>query len=248
MIKTEEDSKWLLRVHDLAFAADNKNVTKFTKFCDQRLIYVAKNFAGADFKKGCFWGGYERAERQILGFFPDYLEPDTSLFPISLLKIKGADGLSHRDFLGSLLGLGISRDVIGDILVCDDLCYVFVYSGIEEFILYNLKKVANKNVTVKKEDDLSVVPEKKFSEISGTVSSERLDCIVSLFTKKSRSDSLHLISSERVFLNHAPCTAPSAKINEGDVISVRKFGKAQISKIGPETKKGRIRIVLLKYV
>lgn len=246
---TAEDREWLSRAEDLSKAAELRNITKFTKFCDERLLYVYKNFkSNSTFLNTAVWGGYEGSERAIIGFFPDYLEPDFKLFPVSCLKITGAKGLSHRDFLGSVLGLGISRDMIGDICTCDDGCFIFVHESIEDYILYNLSKVANKNVKVSKSDDVSSLPSRQFEEITGTVSSERLDCVVSLFTHKSRSDTSSLINSERVFVNHVPITNASLKLNEGDVISVRKFGKATLLKICGETKKGRIRIILNKYV
>lgn len=244
---TKEDIKWLSRLEDLRVLADKTKTPKFTKFCDARLLYVAKNCMSE--KSGfCAFGGYSGSERAIIGFFPDYMDADTSLFPVSLLKIEGASGLSHRDFLGSILGLGINRDVIGDILVGEDATYVFVHSQIEDYIIFNLEKVAQKRVQISSAQDFSVLPERKFEEVFGTVSSERLDAVVSMFTHKSRADVQKAINSEHVFLNHIPCTNASQKLKEGDVISVRKFGKAKLFKIGTETKKGRIRIVLYKYV
>ena len=243
-----EDKEWLSRIEDLSLNASTKNVLKFTKFCDEKLIYIAKYSKLSVFSNSLVWGGYEEFERGIIGFFPDYQEPDSSLFPISLLKITGAFGCNHRDFLGSLLGLGINRDMIGDILVCDDCCFVFVHSTICDYITFNLTKVANKHVSVCCEEDISRLPERKFEEICGTVSSERLDCFVSLFTHKSRSDTQKLITSEKVFVNHHVCTNASLKLSEGDVVSVRKYGKARLFKIGGETKKGRIRLIFYKYV
>lgn len=247
-LNSPEDKKWLSRLLDLANSCETKKTPKFTDFCDIHLLSIAKASLKDSFVLHSFWGGFDDSERQMVGFFPDYLEPDSSLFPISLLKIKGAKGSSHRDFLGSFLGLGITRDCIGDILVCDDSCFVFVHSKIAEFILYNLNKVGKNHVTVSLEEDLSVLPERKFEEIFGTVSSVRLDSIVSLFTKKSRGDSQDLISSERVFLNGVAVTNNSASLKTGDVISVRGFGKMRLGTLGPETKKGRIRVTLYKYV
>ena len=246
---TQDDKKWLSRIEDLSDASAAQKTPKFTKFCDERLLYVFNERAPKS--KDCrilIWGGFEESERAVIGFFPDFIEPDSSMFPISLLKITGASGLSHRDFLGSLLGLGINRDMIGDILVSEDLCYVFVYDTIKDFVLLNLIKVASKHVSVCEEDSISALPPKKYEELRGTVSSVRLDCVVSLLARKSRSDTQNLISSERVFLNHSVCTSSSAKLKENDVISVRGFGKARLVAICEETRKGRIRIILNKYV
>jgi len=245
---TKEDKEWLSRTEDLSAAAETRKIPKFTKFCDERLLYLFNECAPKSYTNQMIWGGFSESERAVIGFFPDFTEPDSSLFPTSLLKISGAADCTHRDFLGSILGLGINRDMIGDILICDNNCFVFVYDTIKDFILLNLNKVANKRVSVTEENDISLLPTKKFEEICGTVSSIRLDCIVSLFTHKSRSDSQGLISAELVFVNHAVCTNSSMRPKEGDVISVRKFGKMRLLSIGGETKKGRIKITINKYV
>lgn len=245
----QEDKEWLFRIEDLSCAANLRKTPKFTKFCDERLLYLFSYLSQKSAYEGVMvWGGFPQSERAVIGFFPDYLEPDSSYFPVSLIKITGAFGCTHRDFLGSLLGLGISRDMIGDILISDDASFVFVYDTVKDYILLNLTKVARLNVSVSEENDICNLPQRKFEEVFGTVSSVRLDCIVGLFIHKSRSDVQSLISSERVFVNHSVCTSSSKKLKEGDVISVRKHGKARIKSIGGETKKGRIRITLNKYV
>ena len=205
--------------------------------------YVKKT----SYAKSLVFGGYSEADRCIIGFFPDFMESDTSLFPLSVIKVTGANA-THRDYLGSLLGLGIAREMIGDILIEGHDAFIFLYDTVKDYVLFNLKKVAKYNVTVKEEENILSLPQKKFEEVSGTVSSVRLDSVVSLFTKKSRGDSQSLINAERVFVNYSPCTSTSLKLKEGDIISVRGFGKMRLCSIGGETKKGRIRITIDKYV
>lgn len=248
-IFTHEDREWLSRIEDLSDSASTRKVPKFTKFCDERLLFIFnEQVKNTLHSSHMIWGGYEGFERAAIGFFPDYCEPDASMFPFSLIKISGARGCSHRDFLGSLLGLGITRDMIGDILISDKDAYVFIYDTIKSYVMQNLTKIASYNVILTEEDSINSLPQKKFEEIFGTVSSVRLDSVVSLFTKKSRGDSQSLINAERVFVNHSVCKNTSMRPKEGDIISVRGFGKMKLISIGGETKKGRIRITINKYV
>ncbi len=246
---TKEDKEWLSRLEDLSELALTRKTPKFTKFCDERLLYIFNDYVKKqDFAPCMVWGGFPDADRGVIGFFPDFIEADSSFFPLSLIKVSKASGCSHRDFLGSLLGLGIAREMIGDILISDSDAFIFIYDTVKDYVMLSLTKVASKSVTVTEEENFSDLPQKKFEEIFGTVSSVRLDSVVSLFARKSRSDSQSLIGAERVFVNHSVCTSASLRPKEGDIISVRGFGKMRISSIGSETKKGRIRITISKYV
>ena len=246
---TQEDKEWLSYIEDLSDAAIRRKTPKFTKFCDERTLFLFNEYAKkAGYAGNLVWGGYPDSDRAVIGFFPDYLDPDSSLFPLSLIKVSGASSCSHRDFLGSLLGLGISRDTIGDILISDSDAFIFVYDTVKDYVMLNLTKVASHRVTLKEEENICILPQKKFEEIQGTVSSVRLDSIVSLFTRKSRADSQSLISAERVFVNYSVSASASFRLKEGDIISVRGFGKMRLSLIGGETKKGRIKITISKYV
>ncbi|MBE7028216.1 MAG: RNA-binding protein [Ruminococcaceae bacterium] len=246
---TQDDKEWLSYIEDLSEAATIRKTPKFTKFCDERTLLLFNEHAKkTSYAANIVWGGYPDSDRAVIGFFPDFLEPDSSLFPLSLIKVSGAFTCSHRDFLGSLLGLGISRDMIGDILISDSDAFIFLYNTVKDYVMFNLTKVSSHRVTIKEEENIHILPQKKFEEIQGTVSSVRLDCVVSLFTRKSRSDSQALISSERVFVNYSVSICASQHIKEGDIISVRGFGKMRLSLIGGETKKGRIKITISKYV
>ena len=147
------------------------------------------------------------------------------------------------------MGLGIKREKIGDILICDDKCLVFVVENIADYIVENLGKVGRKGVMLKKSGINEVeIPQKKIEIINATVAALRLDSIVAAAIRTSRSAALTVISEGRVFVNWTQQESPSAKIKPGDVFSVRGKGRFRLSEEINETKKGRLGVRIEKMV
>lgn len=197
------------------------------------------------------FGGHENSERKILGVFPDWEEPDTSSFPINIIKITNSfkKTFSHRDVLGSLMGLGIERDRIGDIIVADDGAYVFLHQSVTEYVLSTLKKIGSHGVKVSLADrEEFVFPEPKFAIISSIAASQRLDAIVAASVNISRSKAASLIHHELVSINHRPTQDLSASVAEGDLLSIRGFGRFSVDKISGQTRSGRLHISIKKYL
>lgn len=196
-----------------------------------------------------FWGGYDGAERRILGFFPDYLEPDAALFPIAPLTFffREEDALSHRDFLGSFMALGVERDVVGDILVGKGRCTAFVKREMEEYFLQNLRKIGRVGVRVVPGAEEPLPLEREFLELSGVVASERLDCLVAFLCRTSREKAAGLVAAGLVARNHREVLSGSERVSPGDVLTVRKQGKFIIDRLGPLTGKGRLSVKCRKY-
>jgi len=248
-----EDKLFVSKVLDQALLSLKYHEQRYTSFLDphqqkllqQKLIKI--NDIGFH-----FWGGYEEAERKVLSIYPDYLYPEEDQYPISVLEISGRDldGLSHRDFLGSLLSLGIKREKIGDILVSDDSkCYVFVISDICSYLLINLRKVKNCTVLVREVENQNLsLPEKKFKEIHGTVASLRLDSVLSVALGQSRSKVLQYINADKVSVNWELATSSSQMVKEGDVISVRGYGRMVLDQVGGPTRKGRQNITVKRFI
>lgn len=189
------------------------------------------------------FGGYEDAERKMVAFLPDYAEEN---FPISVLNIltPNLGRLSHRDFLGSLLGLGIKREKCGDIIINEDSASILLHSDIAQFAADNLLRVGREGVSTSVNSlDTLVLPEKEFSYITGTVSSPRLDAIVALFIKSGRSEAVEFISSGRVFVNGICAMKNDAHLSGGERISVRGKGRG-IVEFGGQSKKGRIFVTI----
>ena len=192
------------------------------------------------------FGGTEDSERQMVAFISEYDEAD---FPISVLRISSANmgSLSHRDFLGSILGLGIKREKCGDIIILQSECYTFVHRDISSFIISNLEKVGRYSVKCEEISlDEVILPQKSFEPIKGTVATPRLDAVVSLFAGKGRSQAAELVNAGFVFINGICIQKADLHLKDGDVLSVRGYGKATVE-TGGKSKKDRTFITLNKY-
>lgn len=212
---------------------------------------MAADAARADNVCPSFYGGYDGATRTLCGFFEGtYAEemPREGLFPLCAVtfSFRKSDNLEHRDFLGAILGIGLERSAVGDILVEDDRAIVFCVNAAEELIL-DLTAVGRAGVKAVR-GIVGELPQMKFETLDRTVSSLRLDCVVGACANISRSKSASLISTGRVSADFSVCENASAAVREGEIISIRGFGRFKMSKIVGETKKGRIRVVIDKFV
>ncbi|MBE7037778.1 MAG: hypothetical protein E7404_02620 [Ruminococcaceae bacterium] len=196
------------------------------------------------------FGGYKNAERKMYAFSTDE-NIDFNVFPVDKIKISTKDKkvFDHRAYLGSVLSLGIKREKIGDIVIMDEFAIIFCVNDITEFLLYNLNKISNSFVDCEiYYEEVEIDDEKRFKEVFKTVSSLRLDCVVSAFCDKSRSVSDSFINEGLVSLNYEVTKNNSLKISNGDILSVRGFGKAQIQTDFPLSKKGKNRILIKYYI
>lgn len=187
-------------------------------------------------------GGYNNSERKIIIIFPHYFVQDNIRNNISILKIKGDLGLmNHRDYLGSLLSLGIVRNKIGDILVHDNFGFIIIMEEISEYILYNFKKIGN--VKIKTElinKNEIILPKIKFKEVKRFVISLRLDVIISGAYNLSRKESTKIIKAGNVKLNWEPINKPYIELEKGDMVSVKGYGRLILDDIEGISKKGRL--------
>lgn len=237
---------------DKATQALYNNYPTYTQFLDlnEQSLFLShlKEFPNIHYH---LFGGYDESERKVVGFFSDDYHLDGLDYPIAALKIipeRTSDKLTHRDYLGSIMSLGIERFMIGDIICVDNGAYVFCIDRISDYILEQLVNIRNSSITVEKVDVSFVQGIKpNFDVIKGTVSSLRLDSIVKLGFSMSRGNALALIESGKVYINSKLFEKGSAKIYEGDIISIRGFGKMKVQAIGELTKKGRTFIELYKY-
>lgn len=196
-------------------------------------------------------GGFPTAERKIAVFGSEEFCGWTQAPPIVCVQVKPlqqkfADKLTHRDFLGSILSLGIRREVLGDIVISDNIGYVFCLDSISDYVISQLERVRHTSVTCSLCDTPDVVTaEPDISEL--VVASERLDAVVAAIYRLSRSQAQELISSEKVFLSGRLAHSSSAEIDEGSIVSVRGFGRFVYLGIKRETKKGRLRVMARIY-
>jgi RNA-binding protein YlmH len=246
-----DEKLFAAHIDDLVVRCEKKYIPQFTHFLDERQGMIAKQvLARSGWDDFLLWGGYDAAARCILGVFPPYSDVAADDYPIVGLTFsyRGEDSLSHRDFLGSLMALQIKRESLGDILVGKGETVVFCSPAIASLVQNELQKVGSVGVKIKEGLPEHLPVTNEFQTISGTVSSQRLDCVVSLATKLSREKSAQLIRSGLVMLDFAPCLQVDRLVKEGDRLSIRGHGKYIIDGSDGLSKKGRIRLNIKKFV
>lgn len=198
----------------------------------------------------CLYGGYEGAERKILAI--SSMEHDILLqcFPIALMQIQcgNASAISNRDVLGALMGTGIRRDVLGDIIVRDGKAVFFAAEHIKEFLIQNVTSVGRQNVKIAEAPPLFEIPEPCFEPVRTTVASLRADAVVGGLAHVSREQANRLIDSKSVFINHCLLEKKTKEVSAGDTLVIRGSGKWIIDECGELTKKGRSVLICRKYI
>ena len=251
-----EDRLLLAKILDRLDQARNRNIPAATDFLSpqqQMLALDLLRLAGVPETGYVRLGGYGGAERNLFLFLPDWLEPEEaeSQSPIRCLRaaFRAEYGLTHRDLLGSLMGMGIVREKVGDILVGRDSADLLVLDTVSDFLLQSWDSAGRARLTVTAIEPWDIqVPEVKCEEVRDTVSSLRLDAIVSTGFKMARGKAAALIESGRVQLNWRECAKPDKLLAQGDTVSARGFGKFELAEVGGVTKKGRTAIILKRYV
>lgn len=253
MNTTKEDQLVTKRLAELALSSFHKDLPTYSDFLnlnETNLFHSMKNELPRI--KYDLWGGYHSAERRVLCFYNEdsFQKPayDISCIEIKPLNHKFSDALTHRDFLGAILNLGIDRSKIGDILIKDNIGYVFCKSHIADFIIDQLYQIKHTPIncqesTLKQEDTTP-----NFKEIIGTISSVRLDAILSIAFNTSRSSLTGLIKSGKVYVNSKLVESNSYVLKEDDIVSVRGLGKFIYKGVANQSKKGRYYATILKYI
>ena len=241
------------RLIELSKIAYQRGIVTYSDFLNLNELNILHTTPKQEFYS-CYetFGGYEFSERQMVAFLPDALCYDKN-YPMTALKIealqkKFSEQLSHRDYLGSILNLGIERSKLGDILVEEDYAILFVQNSLKDFMLEELTRIRHTSVMVTEvdADDFSYQPKTK--EIQGTVSSLRLDSLLSLAFASSRSKLVAYIEGGKVFVNGKLITSNGYQIKEEDIVSVRGLGRFQFKETMSQTKKGRYYVTIHLYV
>ncbi len=249
--ENDEDKILISRIIDAFSTTFEKNIIRNTGFLNGHEINLAKKVAAHFDVSYGFYGGYSEAERCILVCYPDFMHPENEDIPIKVIKActKNKSRLSHRDYMGAVLNLGIKREKIGDIVVCDDCGYIFCIDDISEYIILQVEKIGNCGVVLTISDFQNVeIPPKQFKEITDSVSSVRLDTLVSSATGLSRNEASNLIQKGGVSVNWEVKDKNDFRPEEGDMLSIHGFGRVLFYKIGGSSKKGRTFITLRRYI
>lgn len=241
-IKDGEKLIKMRRILDKIEIVRNNHILQSTDFLDPYEVYLGKSilnrFEEINYVED---GGYDHSERKILLIFPSYLELSDPREYLSCIKVAGDfSTLSHKDYLGALLNLGIKREKVGDILVHNNHGYIIVKEEIGDFILYNLEKIGNRNVASSLISFTDIeIPSMEYRELKRFLTSLRIDLVISSTYNISRKDSMDMIKKGLVKINWEPMDKPAREVNEGDVVSVRGYGRFILYSIDGLSRKGR---------
>jgi len=234
--------------------AAERHATIVTDFLDPRQQFILRSIAGREPDAALrLDGGYPEAERKRAVIVPAYRDPEDESAGIVVLAIEASGGkfvgLDHGDYLGALLGLGIKRDVIGDLHVREDGCHCLVTEEMAGFLQSHLTQVHRVSVRtdILPPERLRVVsPEMEVSVI--TVASMRLDGVASDAFRISRAKISEPIRAGRCRVNWKTEEDPSARLGEGDVVSLKGFGRFKLLKVEGPTRSGRLRVHIGKFI
>lgn len=199
------------------------------------------------------FGGAEGAERVMIRFGDENEIGYDVPFPIVCIKAeplsqKFADKLTHRDFLGALLNLGIERSTLGDIVIIDNVGYIFAKEDIADYIVSTLRRVKHTEVRLGIAETLPMGELYSTETKRITLQSERIDAIIAKVYMISRDDSLSLVKRRLVYVDGRLCESPSYTPKAGEVISVRGYGRMIYRGYDYTTKKGKLAILVDIYV
>lgn len=253
LAESDEDKILLARVYDRMTAAEQRCIPAATGFLTAReQVLVQRLLPHLSLH---FFGGCDGAERAVCCYVPEYLEPSDWFHsddgPICAVRavFYEKDELSHRDFLGALMGSGIKRETVGDLYVQPGRCDFVVTREILPYVLQNLESAGRTKLKLQPLPlEQLERPAQEVKEIRDTVSTLRLDAVVSSGFGLSRGKASACIESGKAVLNALPCTKPDRTVAEGDVISVRGLGKLELAQVLGTTKKGRTGILIRRYV
>ena len=244
----EEDRLLVRHILDIAKRSEQSYRPLYSTFLDDRQLAICeaalKSEWGGRFDS---FGGYPSAERKVLAFGDGDSLLSCIPFSAAVFNYRVGSNLCHRDFLGSLMALGIKRELFGDILVGKTRTAVFVMNTALGPVK-EMTRVGKCGVWVTEDFSDADIPVQEFDEIKTTVASLRLDSVVSDGLRISREKAAELIRTKGVLHNRVMTYSPDDRVEEGDRISARGFGKFELYEVGTQSKKGRIFITLHKFI
>lgn len=245
----DDDLLFCRRMEELSSRAFSRNCYTQTEFLtlaqQDMLLHQSLPLAPT------LWGGFDEAERKIATFGDPSLCGYEAPESVCCLKIaprgaKFADALTHRDFLGSLMALGVRRELLGDILIENSTGYLFCLDSIADYLAEQLTQVRHTSVCCARcEAPAMALRQPDVSMVN--VASSRLDALLAAVFHLSRSAAQQLIAQEKVFLDSRLCLSASTQIREGALISARGYGRFRFESVEAQTRKGRLRVAIRNY-
>lgn len=243
--------KRLLELARLSYENSRFTFSDFLGMGEQDLYYRLE--AKLRYASPQLYGGYDDSERQMLRFGdPEELGYEEE-YPLCCLQAKPlsqkfADTLNHRDLLGALMNLGIKRSMLGDILLTDNVGYIFCHEKIAPFLLENLSKAKHTPLSLSLWTQPLPPQSIRTQERSLIGASERVDLLISKCYDLSRKEAQALIEGGKLFLNGRNCIDASRSCKEGDVISLRGYGKFRFIGAAGQTRKGNLNLRIEEYI
>lgn len=250
--RTEEETFLMRRVEELCRVAESRGIPRSTGFLSDREQALALAAVHrADCRCARFDGGYPGAERQVL-----CIEPPAAweLAPVAVLRItaQGTPLPAHRDYLGAMLGLGLQRTCLGDILPdtqAPGVVYAFVLEDKADFLTAELTQAGRCPVRAVRcdavPDSVLAAPERALRQ--ATVSSLRADAVLGAMMNTSRALAAQAIAAGKVEINHLPLRSAHEPVYENDLFTVRGSGRWRLQAVGGKSRKDRIFITFFQY-
>lgn len=241
------------RLNELALRAQHTGRVCATRFLEPSTLVAGNAAASRAGVKVALWGGYEGAERCVAAFYAGD-PPEAGDWPVVALRLQWNAKFAnpgHRDLLGAMMGLGIEREMTGDIAMGtyrDAPCaYLFALEEVADYIAANLDSAgrASLKVSVATETPQLIPPEGESLRL--TVQQQRLDAVLAAACRLSRSEAQRLIAAGLVKLNHVPQLRPDARLSEGDLISARGYGRVKVTAFQGESRRGRQVVQVFRY-
>ena len=252
--RSPEDDALLARLMDKVEIWQRDGRTQYTRFLSERdrlCCAPVLRALGAD--EAFFWGGYPEADRSLLILPAEWEDRETLCScvtgPVAVIRAiwKSSDELGHRDFLGALMGLGIERELVGDILPKEGCCDILLLREIVPYVLQNLLSAGRSSLTLSVAESPEA-GESRFRLIKDTVASLRMDAIVGSGFSLAREKAAAAIRSGKVSLNGLECLKPDKLIETGSRLSLRGLGKIELFDVGGQSRKGRTIVVIKRYI
>ncbi len=254
--RTDEERFLMRHIEDLAHTAFSRGIARYSAFLSDREQDLARAALGrADVEGGFrFEGGWPDAERKVLCLEPEgsYGEAPICCVRLQCRALPGAALPAHKDYLGSLMGLALKREALGDIVLPEDqpgTAYVFALEPAAQLICRELFQAGHTELTTAllPLEEVPQFPQAEREVRSATVSSLRLDAVLAAMLRCSRGQAAELITAGRVEINHLPADKPHAPVYEDDVFTVRGKGRFRLTALPGKSKKDRSIIEFFQY-
>ncbi len=254
LCRTPEERILLSRVWDQMEAARTRGWAQRTHFLSPGEQEAVRRLSSAAGGAAClFCGGYDGAQRQIAVFLPDWMAEEEYDCAEDLAALRASwsahDRLTHRDLLGALMGQGVKREVLGDLLVGPESCDLLVLREMAPYLLQSFQSAGRARLHV---EEIPLghlhIPEQAVRQVRDTVSSLRLDAVAAVGFSLSRAKMADLIRAGRVTVNWQATERTDQTVKEGDVISCRGLGRCRVAEVGGLSRKGRVNLTMERYL